>query len=153
MIDKELFKSIFCHRPDWRYQLAKEFAGRPYSKLPVKCPLVNDCRAFLRKQARSSAGTSPRRNPRLPKKYQPLCAAFEIYCNAAYEQLKIEVEARILAKQSNDEIALATELPEYICDSRLARASWLSRYQIPSIAEQDHLPTSDGDHTGRVTRF
>jgi hypothetical protein len=48
---------------------------------------------------------------------------------------------------------LATELPEYICDSRLARASWLSRYQIPSIAEQDHLPTSDGDHTGRVTRF
>jgi hypothetical protein len=116
MVDKELFKSIFCHRPDWRYQLAKEFAGRRNSKLPVQCPLVNDCRAFLRQQARSAAGTSPRRNPRLSKRYQPLSATFEIYCNAAYEQLKIKVEARIVAKQYNDEIALVTGLRENICE-------------------------------------
>ena len=109
------FREVFCHQPDWRYRLAIEYANCRCTVRPLECPLVDQCVTLIRQNSQSSGKPTRGHQLRLSQVSKSLHHAYELFSNAKYAELKLELEASILARQTDREIADATGLPDEIC--------------------------------------
>ncbi len=122
------------HTPDWRYQLARELsnstARRIKNRVRDRITLLNA--AYFLKQQRCPVP----RGMGLPSDLESLAVAHRLALDSYYNPLRTEIEARILAEQSSDEIAAVTGVPVSILD--LFTTASLAVVRASNFADSPH---------------